>query len=92
MLVGAEASGYPGALEFLETSDATQPACPAWVGWPELFLLLLGFFVLFCFCLFMAASVAYGGSQARGQIGAVATGLCHSHSNAGSEPGLGPTP
>lgn len=53
MLVEAEASGYPGALEFLETSDATQPACPAWVGWPELFLLLLGFFVYFCFSLIL---------------------------------------
>ena len=27
--------------------------------------------------------VAYGGSQARGPIGAVATSLCQSHSNAG---------
>ena len=34
----------------------------------------------------------YGGSQARGLIGAVATGLCHSHSNAGSKPSLQPTP
>ena len=31
-------------------------------------------------------------SQARGQIGAVATGLHHSHSNAGSESHLQPTP
>ena len=29
--------------------------------------------------------MAYGGSQARGQIGTVATGLCQSHSNARSE-------
>ena len=35
-----------------------------------------------------AASVAYGGSQARGQIRAVATGLSHSHSSVGSEPRL----
>ena len=27
--------------------------------------------------------MAYGGSQARGQIGAAAAGLCHSHSNVG---------
>ena len=33
-----------------------------------------------------------GGSQARGLIGAVATGLRQSHSNAGSEPHLQPTP
>ena len=29
--------------------------------------------------------LAYGGSQARSQIGAAAAGLCHSHSNTGSE-------
>ena len=31
------------------------------------------------------------GSQARGRIEAIATGLCHSHSNAGSKPRLPPT-
>ena len=49
----------------------------------------------FFFCLFAfsrATPVAYGGSQIRGLIGAVATGLCHSHSNVGSEPLLWPTP
>ena len=39
-----------------------------------------------------AAPAAYGGSQARGRIGAVATSLRQSHSNAGSEPRLQPTP
>jgi len=39
-----------------------------------------------------AAPTAYGGTQARGQIGAVATGLRQSHSNTGSEPRLQPTP
>ena len=34
--------------------------------------------------------MAYGGSQARGQIGATAAGLCHS--NTGSEPHLRPIP
>ena len=38
------------------------------------------------------APMAYGGSQARGLIWAVAAGLCHSHSNARSEPSLQPTP
>ena len=33
---------------------------------------------------FRAAPVAYGSSQARGQIGAAAASLYHSHSNAGS--------
>ena len=50
-------------------------------------------FVLFCFAFFFrAAPVACGGFQARGLIGAVATGLHHSHSNTGSEPHLQPTP
>ena len=40
------------------------------------------------FFLFMATLAAYGGSQARGQIGGEATGLHHSHSNIGSEPRL----
>ena len=34
------------------------------------------------FCFFMATPTAYGGSQARGQIGTVVTGLHHSHSTA----------
>ena len=36
--------------------------------------------------------MASGGSQVRGPIGAVATSLCHSHSNARSEPRLRATP
>ena len=50
-------------------------------------------FVLFCFvfCLFRAAPVAYGGSQARGPIRATAASLHHSHNNARSEPHLLPT-
>ena len=45
---------------------------------------------LFFFFPFRAAHVVYGGSQARGQIGAAAAGQCHSHSNAGSKPHLQP--
>ena len=41
------------------------------------------FFGLFAFS--RAAPAAYGGSQARSLIGAVAAGLRQSHSNAGSE-------
>ena len=37
---------------------------------------------------FRAAPAAYGGSQARGRIGAAAAGLYHSHYNMGSEPHL----
>ena len=47
--------------------------------------------LIYLFCLFdfsRAASEAYGGFQAKGLIGAVATSLHHSHSNAGSEPRL----
>ena len=46
----------------------------------------------FFFFLFMATPMAYGSSQARGWIGAAAAGLCHSHSNARSEPRLQPMP
>ena len=53
----------------------------------------VSFFGLFVSLLFLwAASAAHGGSQARGQIGAVAAGLHHSHSNTGSEARLQPTP
>ena len=48
--------------------------------------------VVVCFCLFRAAPEAHGGSQARGQIRAVAAGLYHSHSNARSEPCLQSAP
>jgi len=49
----------------------------------------------FLFCLFAfsrAASAACGDSQARGQIGAVATSLRQRHRNVGSELHLQPTP
>ena len=54
--------------------------------------LSLFFFFFFFFGIFRALSIAYGGSQARGQIGTVATGLHRSHSNARSELPLWPTP
>jgi len=60
------------------------------VGACVFFILILIYFCLFAFS--VAASEAYGGSQARGLIGAVAAGLRQSHSNAGSEPCLQPTP
>ena len=47
---------------------------------------------LFYFLLFGAAGAAYGSSQARGRIRALAAGLYHSHSNGGSELCLPPTP
>ena len=48
--------------------------------------------VFVCFPPLRAASVAYGGSQARGCIRAVATSLHLSHSNEGCKPHLQPTP
>ena len=57
------------------------------------FLLPLLFIYLFIyFCLFRATPMAYGGSQARGPIRAVAAGLRHSHRNTGSKLRLWPTP
>ena len=67
-----------------------------------LFYFILPYFIIFL--LFRAACVAYGSSQARGQIGAAAASLCHTaasvtytttNSNAGSfihrvRPGLEP--
>ena len=41
--------------------------------------------VLFVCLFFRAFLAAYGGSSARGRIGAVASGLHHSHSNSGSD-------
>ena len=43
---------------------------------------------LFFFAFSRATPEAYGGSQARGLIGAIAAGLRHSHSNTRSEPYL----
>ena len=51
---------------------------------------LVYFFFFFVFS--RAVLMAYGSSQARGLIGAVAAGLCQSHSNAGSKLCLQPTP
>ena len=53
------------------------------------------FFFFFFFSLFAfsrAAPSAYGGSQTRDPVGAVAAGLHQSHSNVRSEPRLQPTP
>ena len=47
---------------------------------------------LFMVTFFFFFRVAYEGSQARGQIGAVAASLHHSHSNARSEPHTQSTP
>ena len=56
------------------------------------FVFIFILFIYLFFALSWAAPVAYGGSQARGLIGSVATGLCQSHSNMGSEQCLWPIP
>ena len=61
--------------------EGTQSARP-----PSLYFIYLFIFGLFVFS--RAAPAAYGGYQARGQIGAVAAGLGQSHRNARSEPCL----
>ena len=56
-------------------------------------LLVCFWWVLFFVFVFLGPHTpTYGGSQAKGQIGAVVTGLQHSCSNTGSEPRLQPTP
>ena len=52
---------------------------------------IIFFFFWSFFAFSRAAPAAYADSQTRGQIGAVATGLRQSHSNAGSELRLQPT-
>ena len=56
--------------------------------------LLLFFCLCVCvrMCVFTVAPAAYGGSQSKGRIRAVASGLHLRHSNEGSEPHLQPTP
>ena len=66
--------------------------CWATAGTPYLILFIYLVFIYLFFGLFRPVSTAYGGSQARSWIGAVASGLHHSHSNARSEPHLWPTP
>ena len=84
-------------------APSTHRVIPIWWVWaktPELAFLISSilspgnsfFSFFFFFFLFRAAPTAYGGSQARGPIGAIAASLCHSHSNARSKPCLRPTP
>ena len=64
--------------------------CSTLMGHSNAILLQIFFFIFFF--LFMATSAAYGGSQARGPVGATAASLYHSHSNARSKPHLRTTP
>ena len=55
-------------------------------------IFIFKFDFIFCLCLFRVALSSYGGSQARGLIGAFTAGLRQSHSNSRSELCLRPTP
>ena len=73
-------------------------ACVCQPQWPGSCLYLtqrvfVGFCLFVCLfvSLFRATPTAYGGSQARGPNGGVATSLRQGHSNVGSEPHLCPT-
>jgi len=62
-------------------------------GFAGIWGIIIIIIIFFCrFAISWAAPAAYRGSQARGLIGAVAASLRQSHSNAGSEPHLRPTP
>ena len=62
------------------------------MNWYWSFFFFFFFFAFWLFAISRATPMAYGGSQARGLIRAVAAGLRQSHSNEGSEPHLRPTP
>ena len=63
-----------------------------WLTQNPFFLFFFLIFVFFFLLFFRAALMACGSSQARGQIGAIVAGLCHSHSHAKSRPHLRLTP
>ena len=87
------------ALPSFQSKVLRQPAfkcqlCPSllWdIRWVSYTFKTIYIF-LFVSCLFRAAPMACGVSQARGRIGATAAGLHHSHSNTRSKPPLPPTP
>uniref|UniRef100_A0A8W4FB45 Uncharacterized protein n=1 Tax=Sus scrofa TaxID=9823 RepID=A0A8W4FB45_PIG len=79
-------SHYVGCLFFSMVSFAVQKLVSLiWSHW--FIFAFIPVFFLFPY-LFRVTSTAYGSSQARGQIGAIAAGLRRSHRNARSEPSL----
>ena len=76
-----------GVLFLVSVSPIHCPTNLSSLGIPELQSLSSHPFI-YLFIYFRAAPAAYGDSQARGRIRAVAAGLYHSHSNSGSEPRL----
>ena len=87
---------YATAVTMADPDPAASPGNSLFLllGGVDIFLFLFLFIYLFIvfFAVSWATPAAHGGSQARGQIGAVAARLCQSHCNAGSKPHLQPTP
>ena len=77
--------GFPYQI-FVNTSKIQE------LGFHDIMQLYLSSLPPLFFLLFRAAPEAHGDSQARDLIGATAASLCHSQSNARSEPRLRPTP
>ena len=90
--------GLLGPSFFICKMSTLQGYC-MWNAWHVVdinkwlqFLFFVFCFLFFFFLLFRAPHVAYGGSQARGLISAVAAGLHQIHSHSRYEPCLQPTP
>ena len=81
-IIKTEEETYISMEHNLEPRDKPTQTCLA-----DFFFFFFWVFLLFS----TAVPTAYGGSQARGLIGAVAAGLHQSHSNTVSEPCLWPT-
>ena len=76
-------------------STATTTQDPSYIGRDgvDTGIFIFIYLFIFVFLPFLGPlPTAYGGSQAGGRIGAVAASQRQSHSNAGSEPHLRPTP
>ena len=87
-IAGIKAHAPFGILSFSHNIFHHVPSQLCYTAGPY----LAEMFCFFFFWPFRAALGAYGSSQARGQIGATAASLHHSHSNTGSKPHLRPTP
>ena len=89
--------GVEWELQLLAYTTATATLDPSYICnlghcLQQCWILSSFFFGPFFFLSSRATPSAYGGSQTRGPIGAAAAGLYKSHSKAGSEPCLRPTP
>ena len=69
-------------MQFLSHQHVSKRGRGTNIANPQRLGFVFGLFVFFLH--FRATYMAYGSSQARGQIGTAAAGLHHSHSNAGS--------